>query len=231
MARYTAFSREVQLFADQIGEERRQALIALAKESFAEADRLNTEGLGHTVDYETFVDGRKGADPESVRRGGTISYTWQVGQASLADAVDEAFRILTEMAPYAPKRADANPPTHYNAAFRLFVNGTEQNAVAGGAPIELKETDEIQITNLQPYARRIEKGWSTHAPNGIFEVVAMRLRARFGNILTIQFMYQRFPGFEVGTGRRGAKLNRHSFEGRSDWRRAAQYPTILMRTK
>lgn len=231
MARDTAFARQVQLFTDQVGEFRRQALVDLAQDSFAAADRQNTEAVGHVVEHQTIVDGRQGADEQSVKLGGTIVYLWKVGEASLTEAVDEAFRILSEIAPYRAKRAGANPPTHYNESFRLFVNGTEQNAVAGGPPIELSETDEIQITNLQPYARKIERGWAAQAPNGVFEVAATALRGRFGNLLNIGFSYDRYPGFEVGTGRRGAKLNPHSREGRADFRRAALYPTITLKVR
>jgi len=223
MARNTAFARQVQLFTDQVGAARRQALIQLAAESFATADRQNTEVLGRPAEYDTVVDGKAGVSPERVKEGGTIVYLFKVGSASLQAAVDDAFRILAELAPILTGR--------YQNSFRLFVNGTEQDAATAGAPIDLRDTDEIQITNLQPYARKLERGWSSQAPNGVFETAATALRSQYGNLLNISFSYDRYPNFEVGVGRRGGRLSRRTREGRADLDRAARYPTIFMRVK
>jgi hypothetical protein len=217
------FARQVQLVSEQVGELRRQALIQLANQSFAAADRQNTEILGRSPDFQTIVDGQAGASPDRVKLGGTIVYLFKLGSATLQEAVDDAFRMLAELSPVQTGR--------FQNSFRLFVNGVEQNLVAGGEALELRDDDEIQITNLQPYARKIERGWSSQAPNGIFEVVAAGLKSRYASTLRINFAYDRYPGFEVGAGRRGAALNSHSREGRADFDRAGRYPTIYLRSK
>jgi hypothetical protein len=44
--------------------------------------------------------------------------------------------------------------------------------------------------NTQPYARKIEKGLSPAAPDGVYEVVAALAKRRFGNIASIKFSYR-----------------------------------------
>ncbi|HVJ31662.1 MAG TPA: hypothetical protein VND94_00990 [Terriglobia bacterium] len=192
MARNTAFARQVQLFTDQVGEARRQALIQLAEESFATADRQNTEVLGRPAEYDTVVDGKAGVSPDRVKEGGTIVYLFKVGSASLQAAVDDAFRILMELSPVLTGR--------YQHSFRLFVNGTERDASKEAGPIELTDADEVEIVNMVPYSRRVERGWSNQAPNGVVEIATTALRAQYGNILQILFTYRGFIGADSGDG-------------------------------
>jgi hypothetical protein len=222
MARQTAFSRQVALFNEQlVGEPRRQALIALAKSTLAEVSAQNEAVLGHAIEHETIVDGRPGATEEQVKAsGGVIVYLFEVGAVSLENAVDEAFRILAQLSPVRSGK--------YQRSFRLFVNGQERDFATEGSEIALKPTDEIQITNLQPYARKIERGWSAQAPNGVVEAAVTSIRARYGNVLNVRFAYDRYPGFEIGTGRDGSGLHPSRVK---DFDRAARYPTMYLTTR
>lgn len=219
MARVTAFSQQVDVFLGQLqGTGRQSALAAAAKAARDEAKAQNERILQRPVRFETIVDGRPGASEDQVKPNGTIVYLFAVGSATLAAAVDEAFSLLAQLAPVRSGR--------FQKSFRLFVNGTQRDFSDQQRVIDLEETDEVQLTNLQPYARKIERGWSDEAPNGVFEVAATVLRQRFSNVVAVRFAYDRYPGFEVGTNRAGGRLRT-----RGDFDRAARYPTIYMTLK
>ena len=46
----------------------------------------------------------------------------------------------------------------------------------------LKPFDVAYITNPLPYARRIETGWSQLAPEGVYEVTAQAVQAKYQNV-------------------------------------------------
>lgn len=227
MARLTAFSRQVQLFNDQLqGEFRRQALVTLAKTSLAEAEAHNAAILGRKPAHTTIVDGRQNAAEATVKPGGTIVYLFEVGAASLEGAIDQAFRLLIQQAPYRSKRSGANPATHYRDVFLLFQNGDRRDFADLGRAVTFAPADEIWITNLQPYSRKLERGWSDQAPNGIFEVVTAVLRAKYGSVLNVKFSYRQFSGFGLGRTLRGGTP-----KTRSEVRRSESYPTIVLTVK
>ena len=47
--------------------------------------------------------------------------------------------------------------------------------------LELKPFGKVFITNSLPYSRRLEGGYSPKAPNGIYQVTAVRLTAKYRN--------------------------------------------------
>jgi hypothetical protein len=44
--------------------------------------------------------------------------------------------------------------------------------------------------NTQPYARKLEKGASSQAPDGVYQSVAVLASRRFGNIAKVRFGYR-----------------------------------------
>ena len=54
------------------------------------------------------------------------------------------------------------------------------------------------MLNAQPYARKIERGQSDQAPDGVYEGVATLAKRRFGNVAFVGFGYRSFPGGAVG---------------------------------
>lgn len=219
MAGLAAFRQQVDIVKSQLtGEARRQLLIETAQQARAEAERINRSVLGYTPAHQTVVDGRQGAAETSVRPGGTIIYLFEVGAVSLMTAVDEAAKMIVDLSPFD------------RGAFRdsnmIMVNGVRVAWSVEGLPDYLKPEDQVTLTNLQPYARRIERGWSKQAPNGVYEVVYSAIKARYGRVLNISFGWDAYPGHEVGQARRGGKP-----EKASDKRRAAAYPTIRFAVK
>jgi len=224
MARVSAFRQQVDIFKSQLTGPARQALMVdTAKAAFAEAQETNTRILGHAPPYVQVVDGHQGAALESVKPGGTIVFLFDVAGSSLKEAVQDAMALLKIMSPVG---SGLRYGVHYRDSFRLLVNNVVRQVGDALDVGEIKPDDEIQITNLMPYARRIERGWSAQAPNGVFESAFGALEAKYGKILIMKFTYAVFPGFEVGRTKKGAHP-----ETRTELRRAASYPTIMMRAK
>ena len=48
--------------------------------------------------------------------------------------------------------------------------------------------DEYVFINTVPYARKIERGSSSQAPDGVYQAVAMLARDRFGNVARITYL-------------------------------------------
>ena len=158
-----------------------------------------------------FVDGMRDASEDKVKPTGVIVYEI----ALIGDVVDAAFNLLLQLSPVGPGQDG-----HYRDRHRLFVNGRQTDAIeheSGVVPIP--PGAEVVIANLQPYARKIEKGSSLQAPDGVYEIAARQLRQRFGNVATIRFEYRQFPGFAAG---------RVTRESRSARRRLEMFPALVI---
>ena len=75
---------------------------------------------------------------------------------------------------------------------------------ADGQPFDIDDVPqarEYSVLSLVPYARKIERGESRQAPDGVYEVVAALANQRFGKIGHIGFGY-RSPGLDPAGRRR-----------------------------
>jgi phage gpG-like protein len=222
MARTSAFAHQIRVLKADLHKSVAQTMARAAREAFAQAQAVNRAELGRDPPSERFVDGRRGSPLESVKPGGRIVYLFAVGGESLRDAVDEAARIFAEIAPVG--RPPDPHPGLYVRSLALLVNGVRRDFATEGAAIEFKETDLVSLTDLVPYARKIEIGhMKMSVPNGVMQRVAQRLRRRFGNVLNIRFSFEHYPGFAVGRTRTGGALRTAK-----EMRRASSYPTITL---
>jgi len=155
--------------------ERSKALAAYARQAIADAQEQNRQATGHIPPHETWVDGRKGAPLESVKPDGVI-----VTEFSLIDEVLEWIGdMLVKGSPVKTGR--------YSESHILFADGVEVDP--GTA---LPEAEEYVYLNIQPYARKIERGLSPQAPDGVYEGVASMARSRFSNIASIKFSFRSY---------------------------------------
>lgn len=153
--------------------ERSKALAEFARSNLAAAQEINRGVLGRIPEHTTFVDNRPGASEDAVRPDGVIVYEF--------DLIDEVFEWIGDMlVQHAPVRKG-----DYAASFIFTADGEvyEPGAL-------LPDADEYVFTNIQPYARKIERGLSAQAPDGVFEVVAAMASRRFGNVAKIRFSYR-----------------------------------------
>lgn len=175
--RLAAFQRDITVFLqDNLSVEARQKKMAdLARKALNETKAQNERIVGHEVPYEQIVDGRKNAPLESVNPDtGVIVFLFELGTEVLS-------WIGEQLVLHSPI---GDPPIHYKDSHILLADGVE---IELGAQIPMAEV--YTFVNVVPYARKIERGESEQAADGVYEVVADMAKRRFGNIAQIKFTY------------------------------------------
>lgn len=186
-------------------EARSAALAAFAREELAKAQEINAAALGRVPPYETVVDGGRGRSPESVRPDGVIVFEFTL--------IEEALRWIGE-------QLVENSPVligTYAKSHVLFADGEE---VAPGAAIPA--ATEYVFVNMQPYARKIERGLSDQAPDGVYQAVAALAQHRFGNVARVRFSFRSPPGGAIDRWAASTRLasssrGRRGSRSRADW--------------
>lgn len=161
---------------DTLSPEAQQSRLAVAaRRILAEAEQINEEVTGRFVSYTTTVDGRVGALEETVRpNGGVIEYSF--------DLVGELFAWIGEqLVLHSPVLTG-----RYAASHKFFADGIELEPTA---PIPPGAKIFTFISDV-PYARKIEKGLSPQAPDGVYQSLAALASRRFHNVALIRFQYQ-----------------------------------------
>jgi hypothetical protein len=185
-------------------QEQSAALAEFARQEIAKAVEQNTQAIGHSVEHETFVDGRKNAALESVSPTGTIVAEFDLG----TDLVEW---IWGQVQKHSPVLTGG-----FRKSQRLFADGVE---VDGPAYIP-DGAEEIVITSVAPYARKIERGESKQAPDGVYEAVAAMAATRYGNQARIRFTYREPMG---GATELEQWARRHSSREQGAAKRRRQY--------
>jgi len=186
--RVQPIGREFELFmAENLGPKARSAMLAeYAAEVIGEAAQQNKKALGRAPPMEIFVDGREGAPLASVKPEGTIRAEFQLVNEVLA-------WINTQLQMHSPVLTGRYAKTH-----ELFADGVDTENPNAAPPAE-----EYVFLNIQPYARKIERGLSPQAPDGVYEAVAVLAQRRFGNVAKIRFSYRTAIGGEIIGGKVG----------------------------
>lgn len=152
---------------------RAQQFAKYAGEQIEDAKQTNRQILGRLPHYTISVDGRQGAALETVRPNGYVLAEFELFNDVLAWIGDQ----LEKHSPVKSGR--------YRKSHTIFADGVEVEL--GGV---IPEASEFVFINTLPYARKIERGESSQAPDGIYQVVATLARRRFGNIAKIGFSYR-----------------------------------------
>ncbi len=128
------------------------------------------------------VDGRAGASLESVKPGGEIVATFDVGNV---DALTWIYQQLREHSPVS-HGYDPDPNVEYIDSHKLFADGQE---VSISEPIQ--PARQWVFVNTTPYAHKIELGMSSQAPDGVYQAVAVLAQPMFPD-MDIAFEYRSF---------------------------------------
>lgn len=155
------------------------ALAAEARTAIQQTDRHNDSELGRDVAFETFVDGVRSDAFASVRPDGEIVAVWSL----IGDVIAGVLELLRANSPVLTGRYR---DSHVMLADGVLVTDPEAASTAR----------EVIFVNTLPYARRIETGWSSQAPDGVYEGVAAIAQGRFGNQAQIRFTYANAPGLQ-----------------------------------
>ena len=162
------------IFKQDLSPEARSSTLAnFARQALIEAEEVNLSALGHIPLHETFVDGRAGANEDSVRPDGEIAY---------------AFNILEDLFAWIGEQLVIHSPVltgQFAASFKFFADGIEIDPT-----MPAPQAAEYVFLNVQPYARKIERGESPQAPDGVFQAVAALAQRRFGNVARVRFSWR-----------------------------------------
>lgn len=152
-----------------------------AREELAKGQDRNRSALGYVPPHVTVVDQSRGAAVESAKADSTIVFEFQL--------IETALSVIGEMlVRHSPVRSG-----QFQSSWILFADGVavEPGQIPSAA-------DEYAFINSQPYARKIERGLSPQAPEGVADVVAALAKRRWGNIANIRFSFRSFPSGAVG---------------------------------
>ena len=181
------------LISRDLSPQARQKMAAdFARGRLAEGLEQNRQATGRVVPFVQIVDGRQGATLESVNPdNGRIIFRFAVTQ-------EQVFAFISEqLVMHAPRLTG-----RYADSFRFFAGGREIQA--GTA---LPQADRYTFLNTQPYARRLERGWSDQAPSppGIFQAVAALAKQRYRDVAAIKFSFVSLSEFGLAPGLRGGR--------------------------
>jgi hypothetical protein len=186
--------RDIRLLLNDLSAESQSAAIAsFAREQLADAQDINKRALGSLPTHETFVNGQRSSNIDAVKPSGSVVYEFDLF-SSVFGFID---LLLIRNSPVGTPPKDRHPGL-YRRSHILLADGVEVDQRAA-----LPDAREFVYLNTQPYARKIEKGLSQQAPDGVYQVVAHLAARRFGNIAKITFGYRRLAG-----GVRGGKEDR-----------------------
>lgn len=180
--------------ADEITSPQAQSarLAAFARESIDEARAVNRKATGRDVAYEVTVDRQKGKPIEQVKPDGIVFAEFEL----IAGAIEWIGDELLKASPILTGK--------YMRSHLLFVDGVEHQI---GAELPAGAS-EYAFVNGQPYARKIERGQSDQAPDGVYEVIAAMASKRFGNQARIRFTYRSISGSKAVEDRQPAIIVR-----------------------
>lgn len=152
-----------------------QTLADFARQCLAEAQATNEAALGYLPPFVLYVDGVRAGSEDRVRPDGAITYEFQL----IGDVLEFIDQQLIAHSPVLTGR--------YQRSHVLYADGSETD------PANPAQATEYVFLNTQPYARKIEKGLSPAAPDGVYEGVATQAAARFGNMAKVSFAYRAAP--------------------------------------
>ncbi len=206
-SRIDPLDRDIELIiANDLSPAARSAHLAnFAREKLAEAQAGNQVALGRVPPHETIVDQRRGAVVETVKPDGTIVFEFEMIETALA-AIGEMLVLQSPVL-----------SGDYQDSHVLLADGI---AITPGQPIPA--ASEYVFVNSQPYARKIERGLSPQAPEGVYHAVAVLASRRFGNLASVKFSYRTLLTPPASRGANRAERKAES---------AARQPAIIITTR
>lgn len=185
--------REINLILSQTlsPQARSKMLAAYAGEQIQIAKDINTRSMGREPRYKVAVDGAVGAPLGSVKPNGVIFAKFEL----VTDALAWIGEQLVLHSPVLTGR--------YQDSHVLFLDGVQFDPENKLIP----PFSEAVFLNIQPYSRKLERGLSPQAPDGVYQAVATLARSRFGNSVRVDFSYRTAVGGSILGGRVGDRSN------------------------
>jgi len=186
--------RDLQLLLDDIKspKQRAVAFAEFARSEIEDAKAINERALGYVPPVTIYVDGQKNAALETVQA------------VVVAD-----FELVGELVLWVHAQLQTHSPVktgQYARSHALFADGRQVEPIAPPLPL----ADEYVFVNLVPYARKIERGSSPRAPDGVYQVVAHLAQAQFRNVGRVTFSYRTAIQGIIAEGKVGDRSERRN---------------------
>lgn len=180
----------------------REGFLRTARERSQSILSSNTTAAGARVDMDWLVDGKADRPLEDVaERNGRLSFFYNPIQAVVNDAMEMALR-------WAPLGTTPGSPKYAKSFIILqdVLQGTGKVSMEVSWPGRI-DGIYVEILNTQPYAGSLEPHTSARrgprtsrqAPNGIMELVAANLRAKWGTVMRINLVSKQWPPLIQGS--------------------------------
>lgn len=185
------------------------------RDSLKEAEEANRQVSGEAPPSESFVNGSRSDNFGTVQPGKSILTRFEL--------VSDVFVWIDEqLIIHSPVLTEAYAKSHV-----FYADGTEAD------PARPPEAGEYVFLSALPYARKIEKGLSKQAPDGVYEAVSVLARRRFGNVASIFFGF-RSPLLSYVAGganraERAALRNQPARRSAMAMERETRVPAIIIR--
>lgn len=102
-------------------------------------------------------------------------------QAEIQDTIEVSFVDPTEMLQFIGRTLETfspvGPTGRYRRSHRLYADGREIDFDG-----DIPPADQYVFVNTVPYARKIERGMSSQAPEGVYQVTAALARRQFSDV-------------------------------------------------
>jgi hypothetical protein len=181
------------LLDDMKGEGMSRALAEFAQEEIDAAADINRQALGYDPPVDIYVDGNLGVALDRVQPTGVIHAEFKVAGVML----QWIFENLVRNSPVGPDIGG-----HYYQQHLLYADGQQVNPEG-----EIPAATEYVFINAMPYARKLETGSSSKAPNGVYQVVATLAQREFRSEASITFGYRTVIQRQVVGGRSGRRAD------------------------
>lgn len=156
-----------------------KAKAEFAREQIEDVKQYDARILGRVPKVTVVVDGRNGASLESVKPNGVIVATFDVSNVDALAWIHQQLRAHSPVS----HGYDPDPNVEYLDSHKLFADGQEVS-IEGPFPPARR----FVFVNTTPYAKKIERGASSQAPDGVYQAVAILAQPRFPD-MDIQFEY------------------------------------------
>lgn len=182
MARLDAIDKDFDLILNEaLGEKAQTAILReFAEKALSDAQATNRAALGYVPEHTLTYDGGRRANLDGIKPNSVISFEFQL-LTDIIEWIDEQLIL------HSPVRSERYARSHV-----WFADNVEMD------PRKPPPADGYVVLNAQPYARKIERGLSPQAPDGVYEGVAALAKARFGNFVYVGFSYRSFPSGAIG---------------------------------
>lgn len=197
-------NRDIAVFLDALSPSSAvQQFAAIAVQHIEDAKQNNRRALGREPRSTTYVNGRAGAPLETVGLQGVIFTEFEL----LTDVLLFISIMLEKFSPVG-KTSDRRPghPGLYKRSHVLFADSVEVDITTPSLVPQIAAAEEYVFVNTVPYARKLERGSSRQAPDGVYQAVANIARRRYSKVAKIMFTYrsifggERNPAIVVRTG-------------------------------